>query len=399
MNSDESQSSSRHNHFQRYFQYAESILATYNGVNPFHLFLKKYFAHNKKHGSRDRKIISSLCYHLFRLGGGVSYEMSFEEKVSLSIYLSETTSSAILENLSKDWNDSIHESLEHKIITVRERFNPNKVFPFLHALSAQIDPGAFNLSFLRQPKVFIRIRPGFESIVTDKIFQAGLHYERLNNQCIAFSRNERISEVIEINKEAVIQDCNSQQTLNIVKNKVPDEMLAVWDCCAGSGGKSILAFDTFKKANLTVSDKRKSILQNLRIRFERAGIKDYKLILANLERPAMEVKGPFDLIIADVPCSGSGTWSRTPEQLTFFKHEEIEKYSSLQKKIIENVFLQLKAGGLLLYITCSVFAKENEQNVAFIQTTLPLKLLGTEYLKGYEIGADTLFVALFRKGC
>ena len=67
------------------------------------------------------------------------------------------------------------------------------------------------------------------------------------------------------------------------------------------------------------------------------------------------------------------------------------------KKIIENIVIShLRTGGILLYITCSVFKKENEENVAYILQNFQLNLLQMEYLKGYEIQADTLFVALFK---
>ncbi len=57
----------------------------------------------------------------------------------------------------------------------------------------------------------------------------------------------------------------------------------------------------------------------------------------------------------------------------------------------------LKENGFLLYITCSVFKRENEENVSFIQQQIDLQLIKAEYLKGYEMQADTLFVALFKK--
>ena len=105
----------------------------------------------------------------------------------------------------------------------------------------------------------------------------------------------------------------------------------------------------------------------------------------------------MDLIIADVPCSGSGTWARTPEQLHFFSKKKIEEYSTLQQKIVSNASEWLKENGYLLYITCSVFKKENEENVVFFQKNLNLQFIKSEYLKGYKMQADTLFAALFKK--
>jgi 16S rRNA (cytosine967-C5)-methyltransferase len=134
-------------------------------------------------------------------------------------------------------------------------------------------------------------------------------------------------------------------------------------------------------------------------RFELAGIKNYHSVVTDLSVSSapMELQSQYDLLIADVPCSGSGTWSRTPEQLSFFNKSEIDRYAFLQKKIIENTVMNLKPGGSYVYITCSVFAKENEQNVAFMQEKFSLNLLKMEYLKGYEMQADTLFAALLKR--
>jgi 16S rRNA (cytosine967-C5)-methyltransferase len=67
----------------------------------------------------------------------------------------------------------------------------------------------------------------------------------------------------------------------------------------------------------------------------------------------------------------------------------------LQKKIIENIVPYVKPGGKLLYITCSVFKKENEDIAAYAEEKFKLILNRIEVLKGYEMKADTMFAALF----
>ena len=105
----------------------------------------------------------------------------------------------------------------------------------------------------------------------------------------------------------------------------------------------------------------------------------------------------FDLVICDVPCSGSGTWGRTPEQLYYFHEEKIEYYNELQKSIVQNVLPMLKKGGYLLYITCSIFKKENEDVVNFLIDEFGLSLQKKQLLIGYEERADTLFGTLLKK--
>jgi 16S rRNA (cytosine967-C5)-methyltransferase len=170
--------------------------------------------------------------------------------------------------------------------------------------------------------------------------------------------------------------------------------------CAASGGKSIMAHDLKPSIELTVSDVRPSILHNLQSRFLAAGIKNYASFstdLRNYNKVGSEIGDKkYDLIICDAPCTGSGTWSRTPEELFFFNEDEIARFGELQQTIVGNVIPHLKQGGQLLYITCSVFVKENEEVVFFIQEKFHLKLVKMELLKGYSIQADTMFAALFQ---
>jgi 16S rRNA (cytosine967-C5)-methyltransferase len=389
------------NHFHRYLSYAIAILEKYNGLEPFHIFLKKYFSVNKKHGSKDRKQITSLCYNYFRVGYAVSSSIDISEKLLLATFLVEKKFSPLLENLKPEWNEHIHQDTSSKIEMVKDLFSLEKLFPFQDEISEQINFENFCFAFLIQPKLFIRIRPGYKNTVFDKLESAHISFEKINENCLAFSNNEKVSEILNLDKEAVIQDYNSQQTLDLLTSYMnpPTSAISLWDCCAASGGKSILAFDLLKNIKLTVTDTRKSTLENLQRRFEKAGIKNYHSFVTDLSISSQQkmISESMDLIIADVPCSGSGTWARTPEQLHFFSKKKIEEYSTLQQKIVSNASEWLKENGYLLYITCSVFKKENEENVVFFQKNLNLQFIKSEYLKGYKMQADTLFAALFKK--
>jgi 16S rRNA (cytosine967-C5)-methyltransferase len=373
-----------------YLGSAVTILQSYNGSQPFHLYIKKYFAANKKFGSRDRKQITSLCYNYFRLGNAAK-DISVEDKILLA------------------------EQISNKQYAIDHTQLIENIFPFRDELSESIDPEKFNLSFLIQPDLFLRVRPGNSKRVTGKLSGAGIFYKLMSEYCIALPNASRVDTVIELDKEAVVQDLNSQRTGELMEavrsarsdrgrsGRVPSERTApprVWDCCAASGGKSIMAYDINPQIELTVSDKRGSILQNLYKRFAGAGIKEYQAFVADLANGQVADSAPpgfggFDLIICDAPCTGSGTWSRTPEQLLYFKKQSIKQYAQLQKKIVKNVVPHLRPGGQLLYITCSVFKKENEDVVEYIKQDLRLTLQRMELLKGYQIKADTLFAALF----
>ena len=133
----------------------------------------------------------------------------------------------------------------------------------------------------------------------------------------------------------------------------------------------------------------------LKKRFKEAGIHRYHSFIADMASETFSPKQQYDLVICDAPCSGSGTWSRTPEQLLFFTEEKLNHYSQLQKKITTNAIKAIKQNGYFLYITCSVFRQENEEITQYILEAGKLKLIKAEILKGYDKKAVTMFAALF----
>jgi len=386
----------------RYHSYINSacqILGLYRGEEPFASFLKKYFSANKKFGSKDRKQVSNLCYCFFRLGKAVM-NISLEEKILTALFLCTHQSNEILEALRPEWNDKVELSLERKCSMFNAQFSILNIFPWIDELSSGIDLEMFCKSFFIQPDLFLRLRPGKENVVKLKLKQAGILFDEISETCLSLFNSSKIDELIDLDREAVIQDYNSQQTGGIIKSCMQNMNMetSVWDCCAGSGGKSIMVYDLNARIKLTVSDVRESILANLEKRFKQAGIIKYNQLVTDLYLNKPEIKNfGSDIIIADVPCSGSGTWSRTPEQLIYFDEKKINEFSSLQKKIIKNVIPNLKAGGFLLYITCSVFKKENEEIAAFIQEELKQNLIAIKILEGFTKKADTMFVALLQK--
>ncbi|MEP7256577.1 MAG: Fmu (Sun) domain-containing protein [Ferruginibacter sp.] len=385
--------------YHSYLNSAKKIIESNRGDVPFSLFLKKYFAANKKYGSKDRKQIATLCYNFYRLGKALP-DISIEEKIITGTFLCEQVGNDFLAFHKPEWNDLIAKPLDEKIAFID--FDIKKVFPWINELSDGIDLHSFSSSFFYQPDLFLRIRPGKKDVVIKKLEDAGLAFNMPDEDCIALHNATKLDTIIELDKEAVVQDSNSQKVLDVLKKKNLagiNETLTVWDCCAASGGKSILACDILNgELELTVSDIRQNILSNLEKRFLLAGMKKYKSLIADLsnalEKPISNSQ--FQIIICDAPCTGSGTWSRTPEQLYFFKEEMIADYAEKQKRIVTNVIPQLQKGGMFIYITCSVFKKENEEIVNFIKEQFHLHQLQMELLKGYDKKADSMFVAVFK---
>ncbi len=383
--------------FQSYFNTAIKIIELYNSTIPLSRFLKKYFSENKKHGSKDRKFITHVCYNYYRIGNAVK-DFNKNERLKISIFLCNENVDEWKILYDDNWLNNWTINLDERIAFIKSEytlFNENEIFSPTNLLSTKINISEFLKSHLIQPDVFLRIRNHQYKNVTDKLNQYNISFKEIEENCISIYNTTKLENIIDIDNEAVIQDYSSQRIkefLTLIQSEIN-----VWDCCAGSGGKSILTYDILQNINLTVSDIRASIIHNLKERFNKAGIKNYTFFVTDITNPEIQIaNSSFDLIICDAPCTGSGTWSRTPEQLYFFQSEKINAYTKLQKEIISNTIKHLKKQSYFLYITCSVFKAENEDIIDFIQDKFQLTLIKVELLEGYNKKADTMFAALFK---
>lgn len=393
--------------FYSYLNTACGIIKSYGGALPFSVFLKSFFAANKKYGSKDRKQITNICYCYYRLGktipGAISTDEILKQYLLAGLFVCTDKPDEVLEAVAPGWNSKIHLSVEDKFSFLKEigiAIDLNAVFPWPQSLSNDIDCLSFCKSFFLQPDLFLRIRPGHAAKVFKKLSDASVNFSAKGDDTLVLPNLTKIAELLQQDKEVVVQDYSSQRVAAFLRYLTEEYKygIKVWDCCAASGGKSILAADVFNGIELTVSDARATILKNLQKRFAHAGIKKYKSFVADLTRPNIpaDTKG-YDLIICDAPCSGSGTWSRTPEQLYFWKEDKITHYTTLQQQITSNIIPFIKPGGYLLYITCSVFKNENEDIVNGIVKNFDLELIQMHVIKGYDEQADTMFGALMRK--
>jgi 16S rRNA (cytosine967-C5)-methyltransferase len=381
--------------FHSHITSAVLFLQTVKKGEPLVHQLKRFFATNKKYGSSDRRSITNLCYAYYRLGHALNNE-PFDKKILASLFLSNTESNPMIAALATDYLPVIKSSVQKKLTQLQINFN--QIFPYPNYLGSAIDKEKFALSFLQQPQFYIRARPLKAEQILEKLAAENITFEEVSTTCIALPPATKIDALFKLNKDVVVQDKNSQQVFNYLLQPevfLPKDPL-VWDCCAASGGKSILMHDLLHgNLQLQVSDKRANIINNLRERFKDAGLKNYQAFVSDiLNEKTNYIPNKYDIIICDAPCTGSGTWARTPEQLAFFDEKSITEFATLQQQIASKVLPSLKASGLFFYITCSVFEMENEQVVMALKEKFYLQILQMEYLKGYESQADTMFVAV-----
>jgi 16S rRNA (cytosine967-C5)-methyltransferase len=380
---------------------AITIMSKYEGPSAFAPVLKAFFKEFKKYGSKDRRQIGNLCYCYFRAIRVLNEDLSLEEKIILAYFLCTPGENPLITELKPEWAAFAEFTIQDKF--AQFGLDASLLFPKIESIEEAIDKEEFAYSHFVQPDLFLRLRPKRGEIAKKKLTEANIPFKHITVDCLALPNTSRVEEILLINKEVVIQDYASQRVgkmLEKVKAMLPSsaEKTKVWDCCAASGGKAILAVDKLGAVDLTLSDIRQSILENLKVRMQEAQIVNYKSLKLDITNPKrMDAIGDFDLIIADVPCTGSGTWSRNPERLRYFNKKEISRYVKMQKDITSSIQSKLKPGGLLLYITCSVYQQENSEIVNDLVATTDLTLIESQIILGSQYLSDTMYVALLKK--
>jgi 16S rRNA (cytosine967-C5)-methyltransferase len=372
----------------------QRILGDYPAETPLSKFLPGFYRQNKQMGSTDRRVASRLIYNYFRLGKAL-FNTPTEERLIVAEFLCSTQINSFLQHFKPEWALCVGFDIDEKLKLVKTaypEFKLTDVFPWSADISADIDKNAFLKSVFVQPDLFIRVRKGFDQHVKAILTKESIAFKDEGNGCLALPNGTRLETMFAQQNWFEVQDLSSQQTAQYFR---PNRWEAWWDACAASGGKSLLLHEMEPDLKLVVSDIRESILSNLDERFQQAGLIKYQKKLIDLTKnvdPELH-NYEFDGIILDAPCSGSGTWGRTPEMISQFQSQKIEFFQRLQQSIAANVVKYLKPGKPLIYITCSAFKAENEDAVNFMVKELRMKVEEQTVLKGYENKADTMFVA------
>lgn len=366
------------------WRHIQNITDTYRGDLPLTHFLKGYFRQHPILGSRDRRILSAMAYSWYRVHKGLAHaQLPYPEAMLACL----TLCHAITPGMERMLQDVA-------LPDVDRLFRPDALYDGQNALSEGISKQDWLNSMRVQPMLFVRIR--HQSYVRKALailLDNGVEGTAEGN-CIALPNGAPIEKLLPADSY-VVQDASSQATGRWLDAKPGQRW---WDCCSGAGGKSLLLADQCSGIQLTVSDTRPSILHNLEERFRLYGHKIPTTAVADAT-DAYEIKEvtggkQYDRILCDVPCTGSGTWARTPEQMYFFDPAAVADFAARQQAILNNVSKYLAQGGKLFYITCSVFAQENEE----VAKNGQLKVTNSQLINGITQRADSMYIAVLQHG-
>jgi 16S rRNA (cytosine967-C5)-methyltransferase len=146
----------------------------------------------------------------------------------------------------------------------------------------------------------------------------------------------------------------------------------VLDFCCGGGGKTLaLAAAMGNSGQIYAHDSDARRMADVIPRATRAGVRNLQIRSPVEAEPLKGMDGKMDVVFVDAPCTGSGTWRRHPDAKWRLSEDQLGKRIAEQDMVLDQAAPFVKPGGRLVYVTCSVFAEENEDRIAAFLARTP----------------------------
>lgn len=352
-------------HFHLVQSVAESLDEIFFNKKYADKVIEKCFKNNRKWGSRDRKFFAETIYEIVRHKRRLEFIVNSDNSWDLiAAYLIQTAGEL------PDWPEFEHLKVSDLKIKNSAEKSPEVAnsFPdWLNELGQTEFGPEWNkmMNALNMPaEVFLRVNTlktdadtlivelAHEDIQAEKVFDACVKLTKRKNVFITQAFKKGLFEV---------QDAGSQLIAPLLE-VTPG--LRVADTCAGAGGKSLHLASLMKNKGKIISmDIHEWKLKELKIRAARDGVDIIETKLIESSKTMKRLENSFDRVLLDVPCSGLGVLRRNPDTKWKLSLEEIKRLTDLQKEIISQYSKICKTGGIMVYATCSILHRENEEQV------------------------------------
>lgn len=397
----------------RYQAVAELIGEIFADKQPADNILNSYFRERRFIGSKDRKFISSEVWNIIRHRRGLEFEAQSKDiRKLLLVYLKDGNFDEVfaggqygmlpVNDKEKQWLDSL-EDIPYPADVEAEC--PSWLYEKINDMDL--------LKSLNIPaSADFRINAGSRETVIQKMKDEGYDVVKTPFSPIGIRSDERIN----LNNCMVFQDGliepqdEASQLVSILCDVKSDHKII--DYCCGAGGKSLaLGYLLHNKGRIEAHDVDIKRMDALDARMKR-------LQISNIEKVITEqVADDYDRFIIDAPCSGSGTWRRSPDAKFCLNSEKLQQLVDIQSELLDFAAQRVKKGGEIVYITCSILQEENKKQIeAFLLRNKNFEQVDIEEIWKHKIeavypfeskyclqfspittGTDGFFVAILRK--
>ena len=361
--------------------------------------ISSLFKSNKRLGKRDRQCIAETTYNIVRFYYYYQYLTQngtledilftyFQKNKPLSNNTAVFSSQQILsedipQRILLSYNDDLWDEAEHQL-------GLNRWLTEAEALN--------------QPaRLVIRTNTLKISKSDLKSKLQALHIETIENSEIPEAlilTNKRYLPQTELFKKGFyeFQDLSSQMVGHFIPSDILKTAKRIVDACAGAGGKTLqLAALMQNKGQLIAMDIDEKKLAELRKRATRAGCSNIQIRLIEGTKTIKRLKNTADLLLIDAPCSGTGIIKRNPDIKLKFRKQNLSELIQLQRQILNNYSAMVKPHAYLIYVTCSILPKENEQQVHWFLERHPEFELVKQKTIYPSFGFDGFYMCLMRK--
>lgn len=321
--------------------------------------IKEYIRNRKYIGSKDRKFIVNTVWDIIRHRSRLEFDCGCcDARMLLLTYLKDEDFDIIADG-SEYGLAPLNSEEKTKLKNLNQEIYPEYIERECPKwLYEKINNPALAEALNAKASADIRANLVSREDIKNKLRQEGLFFsftpyspyglrseERINLQnCIAYQ-----------NGEIEVQDESSQ--LGAILCDVRADLKIV-DYCCGGGGKSLLLGAILNNSGTILAhDKNPQRMDGLKERAVRLGIKNIKVIAK------INPQDKFDRFIADAPCSGSGTWRRSPDAKYRLTPKQLKAIGQAQKEILNIAAEHITDNGRIVYMTCSVLPEENEERI------------------------------------
>jgi len=333
----------------------EALEQIASAQRPADQILDALFRHHREMGKRDRAQLSALVYGVLRDAMRLRTLAGEAPAAWLARHLADLGADPLAHNLPEPASDAA--------VPEAARLNlPADIHALFEAQYGPSDTVALAQALNREAPADLRantLKLGRDALLA-QLADEGIAATATPLSPWGIRLGRRIASGHRLLAEGLAEPQDEgSQLLALLVAAQPGE--TVIDFCAGAGGKTLaLAAAMRDCGRLIAADNAASRLARLAPRLERAGVGcvETRALAPDDPAPFPDLEGRADAVLVDAPCSGTGTWRRSPELR--LRPVPVEDLSALQLAILERAGRLVRPGGRLVYATCSLLAAEND---------------------------------------
>lgn len=342
------------------------ITEIFKDKSPADNIINAYMRERKYIGSKDRRFITECVWTIIRNRRKLEFDAQSDNPRRILLYYLRyedfdilcSDSNYSLAPLSKSEKEWLTKENEDVYPSAVEAEVPDWLFakiPDMNLLKALNEPACADL----------RINTLTREILIKKLQSEGLFFRSTKYSPIGIRSSERVNLhncMAYQDGEVEVQD-EASQIASILADVKPEHKTI--DYCCGAGGKTLtISYLNQNQGVIDVHDINWGRLEAIKDRALRLNVKNINIV--------KELKDTdYDRFIVDAPCSGSGTWRRSPDAKFRLTPQQLSELNKAQAEILEIAYQHTQKGGRIVYFTCSVLQDENENIIRAFQQKHP----------------------------